>query len=65
MTELREILRSAQLGEAEERVEMTQMEAAQVKIELESLKTEMEAKEREWAEARKPWWKKMFGRLAS
>ena len=35
-------------------------EAAQAKIELETLKTELRDKEQAWAEARKPWWKKMF-----
>ena len=46
--------------EAEELAELAQREAAQAKIELETLKTELRDKEQAWAEARKPWWKKMF-----
>lgn len=56
--------REARAREAEEKAMQAQEQANALAIELESLKTEMSAREARWAEERqasKPWWKRMFG----
>ena len=49
-----------EIEQAHSQAEVARQEAARAKIELESLKTEVSAKEAQWAEMRKPWYKKLF-----
>lgn len=58
---------NSQIEKAKEEAELAdsvaeeaKQEAARAKIELETLKTEMALKEAQWAEMRKPWYKKLF-----
>ena len=52
--------KEARAKQAEIDAETARQEAAQVKIELETLKTDIALKEQAWAESRRPWWKKVF-----
>lgn len=63
--------REAELGQTRVKAELaagevkeTKLEAERVKQELDLLKTEMAAKEAQWAERRRPWYKKLFAKTS-